>query len=182
MTTEQTAPTEAQRRAAEAAEQLAAEGKPVTNRTVRERARVAMAVAAEAARVWNENAEQGADIPDAPDSFRIRLNGIWRAAYVAAREEFDTERDVLTGRLRAAEDENQALVKDLTEAEAQIDQSRAERDADREQAQRDSDELRARIAELEAERDAATRAVSAAEGVAAGLREALAALNTPTSD
>lgn len=45
-----TAQTEAQRRAAEAAEDLAAEGAPVTNRTVRQRAGVAMAVAAETAR------------------------------------------------------------------------------------------------------------------------------------
>ncbi|HET9871910.1 MAG TPA: DNA-binding protein [Propionibacteriaceae bacterium] len=170
--------TEAECRATEAAEQLAAEGKPVTNRTVRERAGVAMAVAAEAARVWNETAARAAAVPEIPDVVRARLNGVWREAYVAAREEFSTERGALAGKLRVVEDENQSLTKDLTEAEARIDQIQVERDAEQQQARREREQLSARVAELESQYDAATKALSAAEGVAAGLREALTTIKS----
>lgn len=181
MTTDHT-PTEADRRATAAAEQLAAEGKAVTNRTVRVRAGVAMAVAAEAARAWNEAAGQVVAVPAIPDVVRARFDGIWREAYVSARDEFSTERDALTERLRGAEDENQSLTKDLTEAEARIEQLQSERDAELLRARNDHDELSARVSELVAERDVATKALAAAEGVAAGLREALAALGAATSD
>lgn len=126
MTTEPAAPTDTadptapERRAAEAAETLAAEGRPVTNRAVRDRAGVAMAVAAEAARQWNERVAGQAQVPDAPDAVLARFAGLWREAYIVARDQLAAERDALTVRLQASEDEIRSLTEDLSESDARV--------------------------------------------------------------
>jgi chromosome segregation ATPase len=189
MTMEPTAPTDAQQRAAEVAEQLAAEGKPVTNRTVRERAGVAMTVAAEAAREWNERAAAEAAVPELPDTVRARLDGIWRAAYVVARDEFTIERDALGSKLRAAEDEIAGFSQDLTEAEARIEKVEVERDAAQAELQRVTRESEqaaaAAVAEqtslLAVERSRADRAEGALDAVTAERDRLLAELEAARS-
>lgn len=157
----------AQRRAAEAAEALAAEGKPVTNRAVRERAGVAMAVATEAAREWNERAAEQTQVPDAPDAVLARFTGIWREAYTVARDRLDVERDALAARLGTAEGEVASLTQDLTESDARVgeletalEQARAEvervtRDAEQAAAAERSraDRAEGALAAVTAERD-----------------------------
>ena len=114
-----TAPS-AEEKAARAAEELAAEGKQVTNRAVRERAGVSMAVAAQAARVWNERAAELENVPDLPDDVRARFQGIWRAAYIAAREEFDESRAAWVSRYEASQQDVDALTKSVAELEEQL--------------------------------------------------------------
>ena len=166
---------EPQRRAAVAAKALAAEGKPVTNRTVRERAGVAMAVAAEAAREWSAHAVEQTQVPEAPESVRVRVAAIWREAYFAARDEFAAERDSLTGKLHVSDDEIESLTKDLTESEARIAELEAALKlalATAEQAARDAEQAAAavaaeQIAALVGERSRADRAEGALEVVTA---------------
>lgn len=63
-------------RAAAAAEQLAAEGQPVTARTVRERASVMTSIAAQAAKAWNEAQLANTQAPDIPPAVATRLEAI----------------------------------------------------------------------------------------------------------
>lgn len=167
-TIEQAPQTESQRRAAEAAEALAAEGVPVTNRTVRQRAGVAMAIAAEAARQWNEAAAAITAIPETPDTVRARVDGIWREAYTVARDEFAGEREALTAKLRTAEDDRDALTKDITDAEGRLDEMQSQIDAARAEALQDAAEASAAHAEqLSAERSRADKATGGLEAVTA---------------
>lgn len=133
---------DAQRRAAEAAESLAAEGAAVTVRSVRERARVSTAVATEAANAWKQEQEQQEAAPPLPSSFQTRIDALWRAAYDEAKGHFAIERDGLIAQLRASEEEQTRLLSDL-----------AEEEAGRERAiqglQSDLDEAHARIVSLE---------------------------------
>lgn len=176
-----------QQRAEQAAEELAAEGAVVTARTVRQRARVDMGVAAAAARAWKGREAQAREVPAVPDQVLARMEAVWRAAIESARDEHEAERDGWAARIKAAEDESRALAEE-------VDRAEGERDEAREAARIEGDQLRARITELEKEvtrdREAAEKAVAgaaagvqeanaraaAAEGVAAGLREALATL------
>lgn len=172
-----------QQRAEAAAEALAAEGSPVTARTVRERSRVNMSVATAAARAWNEREAQAREVPAMPDAVLTRMEGVWREAFAAARDEHQAERDGWAAQLAAAEAERDALGEDVDRAEAERDEARAAAEAL-------GEELRARIADLEnqvaTERAAAEASAiataaaearaSAAEGVAAGLREGVTEL------
>lgn len=189
MTAESTAPTEPQRRAAEAAEALAAEGKTVTNRAVRERAGVAMAVAVEAARAWNEHTAGLAQVPDAPDTVLARFAGIWREVYTVARDQWTAERAALSVKLQASDDEIRSLTKDLAESDARVaeleaalQQTRAEfdvvtRDAERAAAAADA----VQAAALSGERSRADRAEGALEAVTGERDRLLAQLETTRS-
>lgn len=152
----------AKRRAAEAAEALAAEGLPVTNRAVRARAGVSMAVAAEAAGTWNEREAARTHIPEAPESVTARFGGIWREAYSAAHDLFAAERETLTGRLRVAEEESRSLTGDLTTSDGRV----AELEAELERVRTDAEQAAAataaaHAAELSAERSRGDRAEGA---------------------
>ncbi|MGJ9426872.1 hypothetical protein ACHABX_13655, partial [Nesterenkonia halotolerans] len=120
MDTEQntsTTPTAAQSRAAEAAEALAAEGQPVTARTVRKRAEVATDVAGEAARKWNETAALAVPETPIPDNVMARYVASWRESKIEAKAEFAAEREAFTAKVQASNDEIWELTSDLTEAE-----------------------------------------------------------------
>lgn len=162
-----------ERRAVEAAESLAAEGLPVTSRAVRARAGVSMAVATGAATTWNERAAAQAHIPGAPESVAARFDGIWRDAYSTAHDLFAAEREALTGRLRAAEEENRSLTEDLTASDARVAELQAELEqvrADAAQAALDAQQeataaAAAHAAELSAERSRADRAEGALDAM-----------------
>ncbi|GAA4422684.1 hypothetical protein GCM10023169_17420 [Georgenia halophila] len=143
-------------KAARAAEELAAEGNPVTNRAVRERARVSMAVAAEAARVWNELAAEQESVPDFPDDVRARFDGIWRAAYVAARQEFDEVRAGWVSRVETAQKDAAALTKAVAELEEQLAQEREEAHQAQRTAAGELAEAQARAAKAEGTLEAVT--------------------------
>lgn len=175
--------TSTQERATAAAEALSAEGTPVTARTVQQRARVSMSVAAAVAREWNAKEAAARAIPEVPAQVLARVDAIWREAVEAARTEHDTEREGWAARIAAGEEERAGLTEELERIEAEHSEEHAA-------AQAAADELHARIAAHEADAAehaaAATSAAaavaaaearaSAAEGVAAGLREALSAL------
>ncbi|WP_190243064.1 DNA-binding protein [Arthrobacter globiformis] len=151
-----------ERRAAVAAEALAAEGLPVTSRAVRARAGVSMAVATEAATTWNEREAAQAHIPEAPESVTARFSGIWREAYSAARDLFASERETLTGRLRVVEEDNRSLTADLTTSDGRV----AELEAELERVRTDAEQAAAsaaaaHAAELSAERSRGDRAEGA---------------------
>ncbi len=172
-----------QQRAEAAAEALAAEGSPVTARTVRQRARVDMGAAAAAARAWKEREAELRDVPAMPDAVLARMEGVWREAFSAARDEHQAERDGWAAQLAAVEAERDALGEDVDRAEAERDEARAA-------GETVAEELRARITQLEnqfaaeratAEASAVAAAAAearaiAAEGVAEGLREGSAEL------
>ncbi|MBS1673148.1 MAG: DNA-binding protein [Actinobacteria bacterium] len=172
-----------QQRAEAAAEALAAEGSPVTARTVRQRARVNMSVAAAVARAWNEREAESREVPAMPDAVLARMEGLWREAVAAARDEHQAERDGWAAQLAAVEAERDALGEDVDRAEAERDEAVAA-------AEELGEELRSRISDLERQLEAeraslATAAAAtaaaegraaAAEGVAEGLREGVAEL------
>lgn len=97
----------------------AAEGASVTSRAVRERSGVKMVVAADAARVWNEETARATAVPDLPQAVQLRLEGIWAEAFTAARLEFDDARAGWTSRIQHLEDE----VRDLTSAVSDAEQA-----------------------------------------------------------
>lgn len=89
-------------------EKLEAEQRRVTALSVREEARVQMKVAAQAAAEFNALKSAETAIPPVPETLGVRLAGIWREAYCAARGEFDAERrgwkadlDEMTSRIEA---------------------------------------------------------------------------------
>lgn len=152
-----------------AAEALAAEGLDVTARAVRERAGVRMTVAVEAAREWGQQQTAAVTAPDVPDVVATRFEAIWREAWQAARAEFDAERAGLAAKVAAAAEERDRLVNDIEHLEAERDQAAQQAEA-----------LRTKLTAAEqthaaALKEAENRATGA-EGLAAGLREALAAL------
>ena len=169
--------------AAAAAEELAAEGMPVTTRAVRERAGVGQKFAMEAAREWNESADAAGEAPTMPSAISVRLEAIWKEAYLAAREMFDVERQGYTAKIAERAAENEALAADFDEA-AQAHAAEAEA------ARADATRLHAEIAALETQLvearetalDARTQYAAAesratvAEGQVSALQEALAAL------
>lgn len=167
-----------QRRAAEAAEALAAEGKSVTNRAVRERAGVAMAVAAEAVKVWNDRVAEQSQAPEPPDTVLARFAGIWREAYTAAGNHFAVERDGLMVKIRASDEEIRSLTQDLSESDSRVgelavalEQARTEI----EQGTHDAEQA------LVAERARADRAEGALEAVTAERDRLLAQLEAARS-
>lgn len=131
-------------RAARAAEDLAAGGSPVSARAVRERAGVAMTVAAEAARTWNARMAEQQSVPDLPDDVRARLEGIWRTAYVAARQEFDEVRTGWAGKVATAEKDAAELAKTVADLEQQLEREQT----DAHKTSQELAEVRAEIAEV----------------------------------
>lgn len=177
-----------QQKADAAAEALAAEGQLVTARTVQQRARVGMAAAAAAARTWNDREAASRDAPEMPDEVLTRMEGLWRSAVGAARQEFFAEREGWATRIQNAESERDDLAEE-------IDRINEEHVTALSDAQSELDALRARLSSLETELSAANDAVgesrtaasaaearaASAEGLVSGLREALAAL-TPAAE
>jgi chromosome segregation ATPase len=152
----------------------------VTVRAVKQAAGVMSDVAAAAAREWNEAQAALVAVPDAPAAWTARLEALWPEAYRAARETFAAERAGLAAKVASAEAERDGTAADLDRAEAERDQARAEaaRLAEAVEAARSAEQgmrdrmLAAERDHAEALRQAQTRA-AAAEGLVAGLREAL---------
>lgn len=171
-------------RAVAAAETLDADGNPVTARAVRDLARIDMNLASRVAREWNAQQAQARDVPPIPDAVMTRVNALWREAIEAAHAEHKVEVDGWLARVKHAEDERDAAMEDAESEHARFEEAQA-------RAARSLDDAEARIAELEAAAqqhasvlaEAQARAVNAetraaaAEGIAAGLREALEALS-----
>ena len=110
--------TEAHERARTAADELSAEGEIVTARAVRSRAEVSMAVAAQIAREWKTAAETERTIPEIPSRVQVRVEGLWKEAIEAVREEFETERQGWQTRLEELSQERDELIKEFTSFEA----------------------------------------------------------------
>lgn len=123
-----------------AIEELQAEGIAITARAVRERAGVAMSVAAEAAREANAEAEKADQVPEISDKLQRRFAAIWGEAVREAREEHAAEREGWRSQLAEANDAADAY---KTEAAEAHDQEHAERER-----------AEALLAELERYRDA----------------------------
>ena len=165
-------------RATAAAEQLAAEGKPVTARTVRTRAAVMTTVASQAAKSWNERQALNLKVPEMPDSVATRLEAIWGEAYHAARQEFDVERENWTTRLEAAEAETSQIAEEADRAQEAIAQLHLDiKDVTETVAQlrKLTDEQAAALQESRLE---ATSAASRADAAESALKDVLAALGT----
>ena len=137
-------------RAEAAAEELAADGQAVTARAVRAASGVRMAVAAEAARAWNERVDQEGQVPDMPAAFGVRAEAMWRATYALARDEFAAERSGWEGRVVLAEQEAGQLRADVDEMEVQL--AAAQEAAA--QVSKQADELRRDLARVEGESSA----------------------------
>lgn len=172
--------TSSEEKAAQAAEDLAAEGLAVTAAAVRERSGVRMATAASAAKEWKARANRvdSQVVDPVPERllarFQASIDAAWREARAQAKAEFDEARSGWEVKLTAAEGEVAKLTAAVEELEAEHE--RAESTA------------AARIAEVETALEQATRAAAVAEkragtaeGIAAGLREALTTLK-PTTD
>lgn len=159
-------------RATQAAEALAAEGNPVTARGVQQRGQVAMNVASVVAREWNEQQAQARELPPMPETVTVRMQGIWRSAVEAARAEYEVEAEGWAARLKAAQDERDGALEDLSSAQKDVEAAHV-RIAELEAA---AETVSTAISGAEARAAAAEARAAAAEGVAAGLREALAAI------
>lgn len=124
-----------QRRAAEAAEALSADGAPVTARAVRERSGVRMGVAADAAREWNQRQVAQMEVPALPEALQMRFEAAWRVAVELARGEFDEARAGWQQRVDEATEEQNVLSQELDRVETERDQLRADIDAARAEAE-----------------------------------------------
>lgn len=165
-------------RATAAVEALAAEGSPVTARAVQQRAQVGMNVASPAARNWNAQQARAREVPPLPDSVAIRVQGLWREAVEAARSEHQAERDGWAAQLKNVEDERDGALDDASSAQHELDRASARI------AELEVIVERAHAVTTEAERRAVASEARAAtaEGVADGLREALATLSSKTNN
>ncbi|MCB9441165.1 MAG: DNA-binding protein [Mycolicibacterium sp.] len=157
-------PATAEERAARAAESLAAEGAPVTNRAVRQRAGVAMTVAAEAARAWNEREAEQQNVPAVPGDVQARFEAIWRRAYIGARDEFNEARTGWITKVSAAEAEAAAMLETVADLEHHLD---VERSAATELAQKLSDTREKAAQDLAEAREKAARTEGSLEAVTA---------------
>ncbi|MET4143808.1 DNA-binding protein [Arthrobacter sp. UYCo732] len=119
MATEQTP----EERAAAAAEALAAEGAAVTARSVRDRSGVRMALAAEAARAWNDQQSKEATVPEPPAAVQARFAALWREAVTLARGEFAEARTGWEARIAKAEEERNGTAEDLGKVEDERDKA-----------------------------------------------------------
>ena len=113
-----TVDTEAHERARAAVDELSSEGEMVTARAVRSRAEVSMAVAAQIAREWKTAAETERIIPEIPSRVQVRVEGLWKEAVDAAREEFEAERQGWQVRLEEVGQECDELINGATNLEA----------------------------------------------------------------
>lgn len=146
----------AEEKAARAAEELAAKKKAVTARSVRDLAGVSMAAATEAARVWNERAAELENVPDIPEDVLARVDGIWRAAYVAAREEFDELRAGWLSRYETSQQDVDALTKSVAELEEQLAREQEEAHQTQRAATKELTEAQTRAARAEGALEAVT--------------------------
>lgn len=143
-------------RAIAAAETLSAEGATVTARSVRERSGVRMAIAAEAARTWNEQQSKDDDVPEPPAPVQARLSALWREAVTVARTEFAEARTGWEAKIAKAKEYNDAMAEDLGKVEDERDKAlKKASDAEEEvTAQRSrADKAEGRAETLAAERD-----------------------------
>ena len=157
-------------RAHAAAEQLAAEGQPVTSRAVRSRAGVMTTIAAQAAKAWND-AQALTRTPEIPPAVTTRLEAIWAAAYHAAHGQFDADRDGWAARIERAEAEAHQLAQDSEQAQAELTETQA--------SQRQTSQLLADTTSQldQARTEAATARADTAEKA---LTEVLATIGKPT--
>ncbi|MEL7978394.1 DNA-binding protein [Isoptericola sp. F-RaC21] len=169
-----------EQRAAEAAEALAAAGHAVTARAVRERTAVngpgvRTAVAAAAAREWKEREDAARTIPDRPEELERPFDVIWRTAHTLAEAAYVDERTGLQAKVQQAQDERDALARDLENVEAELDEARHALDEVRAGAQAAAEQARERADEaaaaaaaaLAAERSRADRAEASLAAVEA---------------
>ncbi|MBK8460146.1 MAG: DNA-binding protein [Micropruina sp.] len=163
-------------RAAAAAEELAAEGFPVTARAVQQRAQVGMGVASPAARDWNARQAHTRKVPPLPDSVAVRVQGLWREAIEAARAEHQAERDGWASQLKNVEDERDGALDEASGAQQELDRANAHIS----ELEVIVEQIRGMTAEAERRAVASEARAAAAEGVAVGLREALTALSPKT--
>lgn len=176
-----------QERAEAAAEALAADGKAVTVRAVREISGVSTNVAADAAKNWNaQHAAALAELP-VPEAVNRRFKGMWNDAVEAVRAEHQAERDGWAANISVLEGERDAATQDTIKVEERLDQAEA-RIAELEEAvkraEAEAAQAHARVTEAEAQVTealagvvAAEQATAVAEAVASALREALAAVS-----
>lgn len=176
-----------------AAEALAAEGGTVTARAVRERAGVAMGVAAEAAREWKAAAAEGQGVPPFPPVVQARVEGLWAEAVRAARAEHDQAVDGWKRQLRqmeterdeaiAAVDEQAVAAKvQLEAAEASIAELREQVRALGEDARREREEADRVRQDLQRDLGKAREEAAEARGQATVLREQLDRERTSAAD
>jgi len=176
-------------KAVAAAENLAMDGQAVTVRAVRSLARVTTAVAAQAARQWNEENPGGLPPVPMPDLVRARVEALWAEAVSVARSEWVDARDFMEGKVAEAEAEVDSLSEDIARLDAELDSTRFELLEARKQVEGLETKLAAALqvsqeAQLRAEREIAAAGAQAAQvqGQLEGLREALAAKNAALSD
>ena len=139
-------------RARRAAQELISAGETVTSRILRDRARVSMAVAVQVAREVNAPIQPPAAAVPMPEDVSDVFDQVWQRAVEAAKQDQASQIEELTKRAHQAETERDDLALLVIDLEAKLE--------DRAQAVRSAED-RAR----------------SAEGLAAGLREALVALN-----
>ncbi|MGH3351576.1 MAG: DNA-binding protein [Nocardioides sp.] len=162
-------------KAAQAAEAIAAEGIAVTARSVRQRSGVRMAIAADAARAWNEREAETQDAPPAPEAVQARFDALWREAYTAARAEFDEAVAGWKAKLQRAEEERGQLTAAVEEAEKENDRVDAAAAAASKQSAKDLADAQAKAADqakeqarlLATERTRADKAEGALEAITA---------------
>lgn len=167
-------------RAAAAAETLSAEGATVTARSVRERSGVRMAIAAEAARTWNEQQSKDDDVPEPPAPVQARLSALWREAVTVARMEFAEARTGWEAKIAKAKEDNDAMAEDLGKVEDERDKAlKKASDAEEEvTAQRSrADKAEGRAESLAAERDRVVGERDGLLGDVARLRDQLRVQN-----
>lgn len=143
-------------RATAAAEALAAEGIPVTARSVRDRSGVRMALAADAARAWNEQQSKDEAVPEAPEAVQARFRALWREAVIVARGEFAEARTGWEAKIAKAKEDSDAMAEDLGKVEDEREKAlRKAADAEKEvTAQRSrADKAEGRAETLAGERD-----------------------------
>ena len=179
-----------QERAVEAAEALSADGHPVTARAVRERARVSMSVATPVAREWNARASRHASPPPVPNEVRTAIDtqvlALWERAIREARAEHEEEREGLHARFNLlaierdeALDQVEVLNVRATALQEQLDRAGdcvADLETSLERAHGRIAEAEAALERTKTQLEEELARAPAAEGLSAGLREALAAL------
>ena len=111
---------EAHERARIAADELSSVGEIVTARAVRSRAQVSMAVAAQISREWKMAAKSERAIPEIPSRVQVRVEGLWKEAVEAVREEFEAERQGWQVRLGEVGQERDELIKESTHLETRV--------------------------------------------------------------
>ncbi|MGC5168706.1 DNA-binding protein [Luteimicrobium sp. DT211] len=188
----------------EAADELLAEtGKRPSVALVRERARCSMADASRYVREWWTKAQEKAageqPVPGLPspvaEAAQRSTLALWRAAIAAAREEHASASAAAQASVVEAQEAADALAAQVDEAEtardqalAQLEEHRARTTTQLEALAAERDRLsgeveRERTARVDADQRAAAaqQEAATANGVVAGLREALDALKTPPS-